>query len=158
MIYAQETGNTVMETTSYISDWFIATPDAHVVEKGGKRGLLECKVVGDKSFLEFIEESLPLDHELQTQGQMLASGLDWVDYIIVNIKTRAYYVRRVYRNNKMIKRIYERLHEPLDLPNLDFGDVKQFDENFLEDFRSKKIGGFIIETKKAPDRIIDLPF
>lgn len=134
MVYARETGNLVNPATSYISSWFIATPDAHVVEKGGKRGLLECKVVGDKTFLEFSQEDLPIEHELQTQGQLMASGLDWVDYIIVNIKTQAYYIRRVHRNNKLIKRIYERLHEDLGIPNLDFGDVKRFDDSLLQEY------------------------
>lgn len=160
LVYQRDTGNKLAEATSYISDWFVATPDAHVqeitkvgdVEVLGKKGLLECKIVGDKSFLEFIEESLPIEHELQTQGQMLASGVDWVDYIIVNIKTRAFYVRRVPRNNKMIKRIYERLHQPLDLPRLDFGDVKQFDENLLEQY----VSGTVADA--PADKKIIVPF
>jgi hypothetical protein len=133
MVYAKETGNTLSEAFSYVSDWFIATPDANVIEKG-KKGLLECKIVGDESFMEMMEEGAPITHELQTQSQLLASGLDWVDYIVVNLKTRNYFIQRVHRNNNLIKRIYERLHEPLDLPELKDIGVKRFDENLLHDF------------------------
>lgn len=156
MVYTRLTGNIVTEATSYVSSWFVATPDGHVTEKATKKkGLLECKVVGDKTFLEFSQESLPIGHELQTQGQLMASGLDWVDYIIVNIKTQAYYIRRVKRNNKLIKRIYERLHEPLGVPDLDFGDVKRFDENLLQEY----IEGTGIQPPPLEDiEKINLPF
>lgn len=144
VVYMKDTGNLVSEATSYLSSWFVATPDGHVqeitivdgLEILGKKGLIECKVVKDNSFMDFAENSLPIEHELQTQGQMLATGADWVDYVVVNIKTRAYYIRRVHRNNKMIKRIYERLHEPINLPEIDFGDVRKFDEGLLESYIS----------------------
>lgn len=155
-LYQQETGNIVTDATSYVSSWFIATPDKNVTEKlTKKKGVLECKVVGDKTFLEFSQESLPIAHELQTQGQLMASGLDWVDYIIVNIKTQAYYIRRVHRNNKLIKRIYERLHEPLGIPDLDFGDVKRFDENLLQEYID---GVGIVPPSLENIEKIDLPF
>jgi len=142
MVYERETGNRLTEAFSYISDWFVATPDAHVqevtvvgdVEVLGKKGLLECKVVGDKSFMTMMEEGAPIEHERQTQSQLMASGLDWVDYIVVNLKTRAYFIQRVHRNNVLIKRIYERLHEPLDLPVLKDVGVKRFDEDLLQGF------------------------
>ncbi len=135
MVYERETGNKLEEAFSYISDWFIATPDAHVTEKKtSKKGLLECKIVGDATFMTMIEEGAPIEHERQTQSQLMASGLDWVDYIVVNLKTRAYFIQRVHRNNKLIKRIYERLHEPLDLPVLKDIGVKRFDEGMLLEF------------------------
>ena len=141
-VYTEETGNTLTEAFSYISDWFVATPDADVIEETPidpstsiyKKGLLECKIVGDKTFMELIESGISLDHDLQTQGQLMASGLDWVDYIVVNLKTRAYFILRVKRNEKLINRIYERLHEPLDLPELGDVGVKRFDEFLLLDF------------------------
>lgn len=148
MVYVRETGNHLTEAFSYVSDWFVATPDAYVLKPSDKPnmiggvearrhnlvdGLLECKIVGDKTFMEMMENGIPIAHELQTQGQLMASGLDWVDYIVVNLKTRAYFIIRVTRNNKLIKRIYERLHEPLDLPKLDsVVDIKRFDEDALE--------------------------
>lgn len=169
LVYAKETGNTVNPATSYISDWFVATPDGIVWERskepnliGGQlkgrphtigKGLLECKIMRDNSFMDFIDNSIPLDHELQTQGQLMASGLDWVDYIVVNIKTRAYYIVRVNRNNKLIKRIYERLHEPLDLPKIDFGNVKRFDPELLVDYMGGDKG-----FSTPPEIIKNLPF
>lgn len=133
-VYKKDTGNKLVEAFSYISDWFVATPDAIVVDKSGKRGLLECKVVGDETFMKLIEDGTPVEHELQVQGQMMASGYNWVDYIVVNLKTKSYFMKRIKRNNKLIERIYERLHEPLDLPELKDVGVKRFDENLLNDF------------------------
>lgn len=148
MVYVKETGNELTEAFSYVSDWFVATPDANVLERQTiqghgdnmdvseivERGLLECKIVGDATFMALMEDGIPIGHELQTQSQLMASGLDWVDYIVVNLKTRAYFILRVNRNNKLIKRIYERLHEPLNLPVLKDVGVKQFDDNMLREF------------------------
>lgn len=135
MVYERKTENILTVSTSYVSPWFVATPDAKVFDTTIKKyGGLECKIVGDKTFMELMEEGIPLGHELQTQGQMLATGWDWVDYIVVNLKTRAYFVQRAPRNNKLINRIYERLHEPLDLPILKDVGVEKFDENLLQDF------------------------
>lgn len=153
MVYERETGNILSVSTSYVAPWFVATPDGKVFDvKLKKYGGLECKIVGDKTFMEMMEEGAPITHELQTQGQMMATGWDWVDYIVVNLKTRAYFIQRVHRNNKLIKRIYERLHEPLDLPVLKDVGVKRFDENLLQEFMGDN-------QLKEKDLIIeDLPF
>ena len=140
-VYKKDTGNKLEEAFSYISDWFVATPDAVVIDKSGKKGLLECKVVGDATFMELMEDGIPLAHELQVQGQLMASGYDWVDYIAVNLKTKSYFIKRIKRNNKLIQRIYERLHEPLNLPELDGTGVKQFDGDLLNDFMGGEPSG-----------------
>jgi len=151
MVYVKETGNQLSEAFSYVADWFVATPDANVLEKGTK-GLLECKIVGDATFMALMEEGIPIGHELQTQSQLMASGLDWVDYIVVNLKTRAYFILRVHRNNKLIKRIYERLHEPLELPVLKDVGAKRFDQSMLQDYMG-------YNKLQEEDLIIeDLPF
>ncbi len=153
-VYAKETGNILSEAFSYVSDWFVATPDGRVHDKNArvKHGGLECKIVGDKTFMQMMEEGVPISHELQTQGQMMATGWDWVDYIVMNLKTRAYFVIRVKRNEKLINRIYERLHEPLNLPELKDVGVKRFDENMLQAFMGDN-------SLKESDLIIeDLPF
>jgi hypothetical protein len=168
LVYQRETGNEVSEAFSYVSDWFVATPDGHVTEpvvairhdpatkethkRGGGKGLLECKILGDESFMTAMEEGLSIDHERQTQSQLMASGLDWVDYIVVNLKTRAYFIQRVHRNNTLIKRIYERLHEPLDLPELQDVGVKRFDESLMQEFMGE------MTVEKAEAIIKDLPF
>ncbi len=99
-----------------------------------------------------MQEGMPIEHERQTQSQMMATGWDWVDYIVVNLKTKHYFIQRVYRNNALIKRIYERLHEPLDLPILKDVGVKRFDENLLQGFMDGN-------NLKESDLVIeDLPF
>jgi hypothetical protein len=138
-VYIRDTGNKLEEAFSYVSDWFVATPDAIVHELGGQQGLLECKIVGDATFMEIIEDGIPLGHELQVQAQLMASGYDWVDYIVVNLKTKSYIIKRIKRNNVLIKRIYERLHAPLDLPKLDGSGIKQFDENLLHHFMGREL-------------------
>lgn len=136
-VYYRDTNNILTVSTSYVAPWFVATPDAKVFDvKLKKYGGLECKIVGDKTFLTLMEEGMSIDHERQTQSQMMATGWDWVDYIVVNLKTRAYFIQRVPRNNKLIKRIYERLHEPLNLPVLKDVGVKRFDEGLLTTWMS----------------------
>lgn len=151
MVYARDTGNSLEPIGSYVSPWFVATPDAKVRSKGGI-GLLECKIVGDATFMELMEDGIPIEHERQTQSQLMASGLDWVDYIVVNLKTRAYFIQRIHRNNKLIKQIYERLHEPLDLPDLKDVGVKHFDEGMLREYMG--------ENRLEDDDLVieDLPF
>lgn len=135
MVYERETGNVLSVAFSYVADWFVATPDARVFDVHIKKhGLLECKVVGDRTFMQMMEEGAPIAHERQTQSQMMASGADWVDYIVVNLKTKAYFIQRVHRNNKLIKAIYERLHEPLNLPTLKDVGVKRFEDDLLQGF------------------------
>lgn len=151
MVYVKDTGNVLSEAFSYVSSWFVSTPDANVLE-GKTKGLLECKIVGDETFMALMEDGIPIEHELQTQSQLMASGYDWVDYIVVNLKTRNYFIVRVKRNNVLIKRIYERLHEPLELPELKDIGVKQFDENLLHDFMGEN-------HLEEQDLVIkDLPF
>lgn len=169
MVYERETGNTLEEAFSYISSWFVSTPDAIVYEKSKKpnltseglamrrhtigKGLLECKILGDESFMTAMEEGLSIDHERQTQSQLMASGLDWVDYIVLNIKTKHFFILRVHRNNKLINRIYERLHEPLDLPELKDIGVKQFDDDLLQSYISGERDNVPNQEKK-----LNLPF
>jgi predicted phage-related endonuclease len=153
MVYERDTGNVLSVATSFVSDWFVATPDARVFDVHIKKhGGLECKVVGDKTFLAMMEEGAPIEHERQTQSQMMASGWDWIDYIVVNLKTKAYFIQRVERNNKLIKQIYERLHEPLNLPTLKDVGVKRFGDDLLESFMTGN-------NLKESDLVIeDLPF
>lgn len=144
LLYAKDKGTTVNLATSYVSDWFVATPDGEI----GQDGLLECKVVGDGTFIDIIESGIPSEHFLQIQGQLLATGRDWADYIAVNIKTKAYVIHRVERHDETIQMIYDRLHEPLDLPDLKAEQVKRFDEAVLTDW---------LEPKQS-ETIINLPF
>ncbi len=153
MVYERDTGNVLSVSNSFVSPWFVSSPDAKVFDvKLKKHGGLEIKIVGDKTFLELMQEGMPIEHERQTQSQMMATGWDWVDYIVVNLKTKHYFIQRVYRNNALIKRIYERLHEPLDLPILKDVGVKRFDENLLQGFMDGN-------NLKESDLVIeDLPF
>lgn len=168
MVYQRDTGNELEVSNSFISPWFVSTPDAKVYEKSKKPNIiagglearrhtigvggLECKIVGDKTFLELMQEGMPIEHERQTQSQMMATGWDWVDYIVVNLKTKHYFIQRVYRNNALIKRIYERLHEPLNLPELKDVGVKRFDDSMLEDWMTGN------NVKPSDLEVLDLPF
>lgn len=135
MVYERDTGNVLSVSNSFIAPWFVSSPDAKVFDVTiRKHGGLECKIVGDKTFLELMQEGMPIEHERQTQSQMMATGWDWIDYIVVNLKTKHYFIQRVHRNNVLIKRIYERLHEPPNLPELKDVGVRKFDDILLEDW------------------------
>lgn len=146
-LYTRETKTEVKGVNSFISDYFVATPDGLVGD-----GLLECKVVGDGTFAEYLVDGVKQDHALQVQGQLLATGRDWCDYVIVNLKTRAYAIHRLYRDNNMIQMIYDKLHEPLELPELDNKLAKRFDSQLVVDYLAGKNSE---EVKRVE---IDLPF
>lgn len=149
-LYIEYSGNTLTENGSYVSPWLIVTPDALVDEKGDS-GVLECKVVGDNTFMDVLENGVPSNHAWQLQAQLLATGFMWADYIVVNIKTRAYVVKRVSRDEAMIQEIYDRLHEELELPDISAAGVKRFTEDEVRNY----IGDTPLEQGVAA---VDLPF
>lgn len=145
-LYTRDTGNEVKVATSYVSDWFVATPDGLV----DTDGLLECKVVRDNTFLSILENGQPREHYLQCQGQLMATGRKWVDYIAVNIKTKAYIVMRVERDKDTIKGIYDRLHEELELPELDTSHIKRFDDKTLQSYMNSMADDNNINDNNLP--------
>lgn len=89
----------------WFSDKFAASPDGTV----GEDGLLEIKVVRDNTFTEILLSGVPEKHFLQIQGQLMASGRKWCDYVAFNLNTRKISIWRVLPNEAMHADIKESL-------------------------------------------------
>ena len=121
--YSSALGVPVEKCGFFYSDKFGASPDRLV----GDDGLIECKVLGDNSFADVLQHGVPDDHYLQIQGQLLATGRKWCDYVAGNLNTSKFKVIRVEPDTDTIKRIRDSLS---DLDNI----VSEFDTEQLYDF------------------------
>lgn len=149
-LYAEKTGNTVATCGAWVSDYFAASPDRIVATPEDKNGLvdtglLEIKVMGDKSYLGVLSDGVPEDYYLQIQGQLLATGYDWCDFVAMNLKTKTFKVIRVERNEEKIEELYTRLTEKYAMPAI-VGDVQEFEEERIEEY---------YKTKNATDEEIE---
>lgn len=121
--YSSVIGVPVEKCGFFYSDKFGASPDRLV----GDDGLIECKVLGDSSFADVLQHGVPEDHYLQIQGQLLATGRKWCDYVAGNLNTSKFKVIRVEPDTDTIQRIRDSLS---DLDNI----VSEFDTEQLYDF------------------------
>ena len=121
--YSSVIGVPVEKCGFFYSEKFGASPDRLV----GDDGLIECKVLGDSSFADVLQHGAPEDHYLQIQGQLLATGRKWCDYVAGNLNTSKFKVIRVEPDTDTIQRIRDSLS---DLDNI----VSEFDTEQLYDF------------------------
>lgn len=103
--YSKITGNAVKECGAWYNDIFVASPDGTV----GEDGLLEIKVVREGSFVDVLDNDVPDKWMLQIQGQIMASGKKWCDFVAANLLTGKMKVVRVEADAEMIMRIAESL-------------------------------------------------
>lgn len=103
--YSSALGVPVEKCGFFYSDKFGASPDRLV----GDDGLIECKVLGDNSFADVLQHGVPEDHYLQIQGQLLATGRKWCDYVAGNLNTSRFKVIRVEPDTETIERIRDSL-------------------------------------------------
>lgn len=120
--YELITGREVAENGIFYSKKFAATPDRLV----GNTGLLEIKVLFDTSFTEVLENDTIEDHYLQIQGQLMATGRKWCDYVVANLNTKKVKIFRVRRDVEKINEIRKALDEPFH--------TKKFNTKNLYDF------------------------
>jgi len=119
--YQLHTGNIVRSVGAWYNDYFVASPDGAVTEKGAaeERGLAEVKVVRANTFTEVLAEGAPTDDWWkQIQGQLFASGADWCDFIVLNLLTRKLVVIRVKAVKKFHRQIEESIKAPLSVDRL----------------------------------------
>lgn len=97
--YEFSTGQEVKEVGFCLADGYGASPDGLV----GKEGLLEIKCPLISTHVSYLlENKLPSEYFIQTQGQLLVTGKKWVDFI-------SYYggmkplIVRTFRDEKFIK-------------------------------------------------------
>ena len=101
--YAMQQGVELEQVGCAYNEWFVASPDRHIV---GQNGGVEIKWLFDKEFAELLLTGLPkTEHYDQMQGQMWAFDWEFVDYAAGNGNTNRFYVVRVNRNDARIEEI-----------------------------------------------------
>lgn len=105
----------------YYNDWFVASPDRRIA---GQNGGVEIKWLFDTEFSELALTMTPKQlHYDQMQGQMWATGWDFVDYAAGNGNTGRFIVVRVLRDEARIAEIIVegdsvKAIEPLETSNV----------------------------------------
>lgn len=101
--YVAQIGAVVAKVGCFYNDWFVASPDRWLP---GLNAGVEIKWLFDKEFSELLLTGFPKnEHYDQMQGQMWATGWDYVDYVAANGNTGRFYVVRINRNEKRIEEI-----------------------------------------------------
>lgn len=118
-------GVKVSEVGAWYSDYFVASPDGGV----GEDGLVEIKIVRDNTFADILVNGVPDKWWKQCQGQLWASGREWLDFIAVNFNTQKVKIIRIEPDKEF--------HEWCELSVVeDFNtDVSIFDDTDLHDLR-----------------------
>lgn len=86
-----------------------ASPDRLVNDDG----LLEVKTHKGSIMIDvLVNKKSPLFNPYQIQGQLLCTGRKWCDFIAFNPNYKPF-IQRVYRDEVMIKMIYDKLEESI---------------------------------------------
>lgn len=101
--YAKQQGVELVKVGCFFNDWFVASPDRGIVDVNGG---VEIKWLFDNEWAELLLTGFPKnEHYDQMQGQMYATGWDFVDYVAGNGNTGRFYIVRVKRNDARIAEI-----------------------------------------------------
>lgn len=101
--YSSKLGVVLRKVGCFYNDWFVASPDRAIV---GENAGVEIKWLFDAEWSELALTLKPKqEHYDQVQGQMWATGWDWVDYVAGNGNTGRFIVIRVKRDNDRIAEI-----------------------------------------------------
>lgn len=118
--YEQIKGVSVMEVGCWYNDYFVASPDRKVA---GVPAGIEIKILKDNSFTEVLISGVPDKHWKQIQGQLWATGWEYVDYVAVNFNTKKIVIIRVEPDKEfhdyLVEAVQEKLvQEPFSLSNV----------------------------------------
>lgn len=101
--YSSQMGVQLAVVGCYYNDWFVASPDRSIV---GVNAGIEIKWLFDNAWADVLLSSKPdSDHYDQMQGQMWATGWDYVDYVAGNGNTGMFIVLRIVRDEARIAEI-----------------------------------------------------
>lgn len=101
--YEKQTKLITEKVGCFYNDWFVASPDRRILDQNGG---VEIKWLYDTEFAELLLTGFPKqEHYDQMQGQMYATGWDFVDYVAGNGNTGKFYVLRIKRNETRISEI-----------------------------------------------------
>ncbi len=122
--YARQQGVEVEKVGCYFNDWFVASPDRKIV---GANAGVEIKWLFDNEWAELLLTGFPKDeHFQQIQGQMYATGWDYIDYVAGNGNTGRFYIVRIKRNESAIEEIEAEGESVKAIEPMDTKDVYQF--------------------------------
>lgn len=148
----QQTFNVQLERLGcYYNEFYVASPDRRIV---GANAGVEIKVVKDNTFTEImtsvkilrendrealIKTTNAYKHWQQMQGQMWATGWDYVDYLMVNFNSKKFAIIRVRRDEDFIKELAESVQVPLS--------VEKFETGAIHDIKGEvPVGLFLAEN------------
>jgi hypothetical protein len=121
--YQEIAKNEVSEVGGWYNDYFFASPDGVV----GEKGLLEIKIVKDNSFAEILTSGVPDKWWKQVQGQLWASGREWCDFVAVNFNTRKLKIVRVKPDKEFHEWVELAIVEDFHLDDTIFDDSQLYD-------------------------------
>ena len=109
-MYEFDSGNDVEEIAFVkVDDWFGVSPDGLV----GDDGLIEIKCPKTTTQIErFLKSEFPSEYKAQVQGQLLATGRDWCDFVSFDPRINGeaqYFCIRVGRDEEYIKELGEKI-------------------------------------------------
>jgi predicted phage-related endonuclease len=119
--YSSQMGVALEKVGCFYNKHFVASPDRKIA---GKNAGVEIKWLYDNEWSEVVENQKPKDeHYLQVQGQMWATGWDYVDFVAGNGNTVRFVVLRVKRDEATIKEIAKEVKivdevEPMKIDNV----------------------------------------
>jgi len=107
-LYELITRSKVTEVGFCLSDGYGASPDGLI----GKNGCLEIKCPKAETHIGYLlnGSSLPVEYVQQTQGQLLVTGREWVDFMSYYPGLRPFIVR-VKRDKKFIPALKKELEK-----------------------------------------------
>lgn len=122
--YATQMNVELEKVGCFYNDWFVASPDRWIRHTNSG---IEIKWLFDKEFSELLLTGFPkTEHYDQMQGQMWATGWEWVDYVAANGNTGRFYVVRVNRNDARIEDIVAEGPSVLAIEPMQIDNVFQF--------------------------------
>lgn len=125
--YAAHCGATLEKVGCYYNEWFVASPDREIL---GTDGLVEIKWLYDVEWSELALNMTPKDeHIAQMQGQMWATGKQYVDYVAGNGNTGRFIVIRVLRDEKAMAEIEAEGESVLAIEALETVNIFSFTDN-----------------------------
>lgn len=94
----------LQEVGCWYNDFIAVSPDRAIVTKEGVavNSGIEIKIVKDNTFTEILVSGVPDKHYKQIQGQLWATGWEWIDYVALNFNTKKFVVIRVERDEELI--------------------------------------------------------
>lgn len=108
--YEKIKGEKLIEVGAWYNDFFVASPDRKIADKNAG---IEIKILKDNSFTEVLISGVPDKHYKQIQGQLWATGWDYVDYVAVNFNTKKVAIIRVEPDKELHEYLVESVQEKL---------------------------------------------